>query len=378
MTRHTLALTALICLSGAAHAAAPDESAGRPRSVIFVMCDGMGPAMVSTIAELTLDSRGPLVMESMPVTGLIRTASLTGPITDSAAAATAYATGFKAANRALGWFPDQSTHATLAELAERAGKSTALMTTTDLTDASPAAFIARVPDRKLHRAVFEQMVGSSVDVLAGGLRAASLQTEGVPDNLTDETPVPFSGTLRATAIDDGRTVLTDPAALPDTTTPDTRILLAYPERSPYSDAFGPKLAQTLAPTLAMLGSNPRGFFVFAEVEETDNAGHANDTDRTIAGLIEGDEALRVALDYQVSHPDTLVILTADHDTGSFTLDNRGDYKAHQGTPMWLSMNHTATRVNVYAKGPGAERFTGVHDNTEVFTILADLMGLTQD
>lgn len=353
----------------AAAVAAPEGDQVRVKSVILIVCDGMGPGMVSTVAEATRESRGPLVMESMPVTGLLRTASRTGAVTDSAAAATAYATGRKAENSTVNWFPGEPETETLVQLAERSGRATGLLTTTNLTDATPASFIASSPSRHQHAEIYKQMIASDVDLLVGGLRVAAIQSGAEKRDV-----IPMTPEMQRAALVAGRLVLTNASGLPAKTDENTRMLVSYSERSPLTDAFGPKLSETLGAALRMLGSDPDGFFLMAEVEETDNAGHGNDTDRVIAGLIEGDDALRVALDYQREHPDTLVLLTADHDTGSMAYDNEGNYKRGDGKVMWVSGNHTATRVPIFASGPGAHRFTGMRENTEVYDIIRELMG----
>ena len=355
--------------SGVADAGAPE----RPRSVILILCDGMGPGMISTVSELTRAQRGPLVMESMPVTGLLRTASLTSAVTDSAAGATAFAAGRKCENSAVNWYPDNEIRRTLVDMAEDRGMATGLLTTTNLTDASPAAFVARVPRRSMHGPIFQQMTESGVDLLVGGLRAVTLQTDGGPEGLRKQDPLPMSETLRRQANQAGRLVLQSVEGLPSSTGDQTRVLVATRERSPHDDAFGPPMAETLRSALAMLSSDPDGLFVVAEVEETDNAGHSADTERAITGVLEGDETLRVALEYQKKHPDTLVLLTADHDTGAMSLDNQGRYSTPENAPMWVSKNHTASRVVIFASGPGAHRFTGTHENTAVFDIVKDLM-----
>jgi len=348
-----------------------DWEADRPRSIILILCDGMGPTMVATVAELTADTRGPLQIENMPVVGLIRTASATGIVTDSAASATAYATGERVYNGELNWHEDGAVYQTLTELAEEQGRATGLLTTTNLTDASPAAFIARAPSRGRHVEIFRQMADSPVDLLVGGLRSASRRVDAEHEDIPED-PI-MSPILRAQANDAGRLVLSDAALLPETTDAGTRLLIAYPKRPRYSDAFGPRMDGTLERALALLGTDPDGFFVMAEIEETDSGGHANDTERVVNGLIEGDDTLRVALAYQQAHPDTLVILTADHDTGAMSYDNEGHYRSPDGVVTWISGNHTAARVPVFAAGPGAHRFTGVMQNTELHDRLAELL-----
>jgi alkaline phosphatase len=375
-----ISVSAVMCVLGAglvqgSGAAAADDAA-RPTGVILIIADGMGLPMLSTASELARQrGRDTMAIESMRVIGLVDTSSASSPITDSAASATAMATGVKAANSAVGWFRDGVERPTIVELAEGRGMATALLTTTDLTDATPAAWVARAPDRKQHAPIFAQMVGTDVDIMGGGLRTASLQTDGRPKDLTKQTPVPLSPELRRRSVEAGRLVLTDAAALPPTTGDATRILLAFPERAPYDDAFGPPMERTLRAVLPVLATDPDGFFVVVEIEETDNAGHANDTPRAVDAVIEVDDAVRAALDFQRDHPGVLVLLTSDHDTGAFSYDNEGVYTGSGGKPVWVSANHTATRVPIYASGPGAERFGGFLDNTEIFGRLADLMSL---
>ena len=345
----------------------------RPKSIVLILCDGMGPSMVATVAELTASTRGPLQIEAMPVVGLVRTASASGIVTDSAASATAYASGVRVPNSTLNWHPDGSIYQTLTELAEEQGKATGLLTTTNLTDASPAAFIARAPSRGRHAEIYQQMVASSVDLLVGGLTVAAAQTGGAPPGDAGGVPSIFSPMLRTQADESGRVILSDASELPPNTGETTRVLIAFPQREKHADAFGPSMADTLEAALTMLGTDPQGFFIVAEVEETDSAGHANDLQRTVDGLIEGDDTLRVALAYQQANPDTLVILTADHDTGGMVLDNEGQYRRPDAAVMWISGNHTANRVPVFAAGPGAHHFTGTMQNTELHDRIAELL-----
>lgn len=354
--------------------AAPD----RPTGVILIIADGMGPSMLSTVAEMVLAERGPLVVESMPVVGLVRTASANSAITDSAASSTAMATGHKANNAAIGWFPDGATHPTLIELAEERGMATGLLTTADLTDATPAAWIARVPDRNLQGGIFEQMIASTVDILAGGLHTVTAQAGGPaqtrPAPGVAEGPA-LAPSVRRAATEAGYAVVAGMSDLPSATGEATRVLVPLDRREAPFGGSGPMMAETLGAALAMLATDPDGFFVMAEVGEPDNAGHGNDTDRAVRGVVELDDTLRAALEFQKTNPGVLVLLTSDHDTGGMNLDNGAVYTGPGVSPVWVSRNHTASRVMIFAKGPGQERFGGSLDNTQIFVRLGELLGL---
>jgi alkaline phosphatase len=355
------------------------ESAGQPtrasrgpepaRGVIFIQADGMGVAMLSGARTLTRNA-GPLAIESMPATALVITSSATGPITDSAAGATAYATGVKVPNRAVGMDASGRELRTILEEAESRGLATAILTTTDLTDASPAAFVASVPKRSMHEAIFEQMTSAGVDVLVGGLRTASLQAEPTAVDPGDAA-VALSARLRTRAESEGYAIAEDFAAFLTLASDDRPILFSPPQRT-RPDAFGPALAESLRVALEVVSRDPDGFFVFAEVEETDSAGHANDLDRALAGVREADDALRVALEFQKRFPDTLIVLTADHDTGGLSVTTL-DY-AEKFEVRWASDAHTDHLVPLFASGPGQRLFAGVIDNTDVPRRIARSLG----
>lgn len=366
----TLTLAALAGLSTATLADGHDHDASdqRARSVIFIISDGLGVAMAST-ADVLIESDRPLPMATMPVTGLVRTWSATGVITDSAAGATAYATGYRVPNGSISMAADGTELRSILRDAEDRGMATGLITTTDLTDATPAAFAANIPTRKLHAAIFEQMIDRGVDVLVGGLRTASIQAEPGISKAGDHT---LARSLVAMAEAKGYAVIEGPDAAGVSELSDRPTLIVPSERE-HKDAFGPPLAETVRPILARLANDPDGFFLVIECEETDTAGHANDLDRTLAGVREVNDALAVALAHQAEHPDTLVVLTADHDTAGLAITS-GDYAGGTYETLWISGNHTAQWVPVFASGPGSAAFTGVHDNTALNALVREALG----
>ena len=446
-----LVLTALLALAltpgvAAAQASAPPDATARPRNVIFMIPDGCGPAAI-TLARLV--SGRLLVLDSLLV-GAVETHSADSDVTDSAAAGTAYATGVKTRNRMLGVDPEGRPLGTLLEAAKTRGLATGLVTTADLTDATPAAFVAHVAQRTLQDSIAIQMLEQHVDVLLGG-------------DLSRWRPVSAGGRRRdrrdlvAEQRARGGIVVTTPADL------------AAARELPLLGLFGigldqialeidrdtlrePSLAQMTAKALELLGPASRGFFLLIEGGRIDDAGHDDDPAGVAREVLAYDRAVALALAFARRDPRTLVVSVADHETGGLGLGRRvgraspyvmhpesllaarasvwrmsGDILdggdpvtvAEHGTGVdsledderaalltaaaapdtvrrhglmqalseiesrrvrvgWSTGGHTGVDVGLYAFGPGSERFRGLHENTDVAHLIAELLGLDLD
>jgi alkaline phosphatase len=363
-----LAVASAGCASTPAGSAAAPGS--EPRRLIFVVADGAGTSTWSLARIVRGDD---LAIARMPVAGLVDTHEVSGRITDSAAGATAYAIGARTFNGAIGvdarcadmWVRDSvavlrnpercSPRETLLEGAEAAGLSTGLVTTTVVTDATPASFAAHVPERYMFEHIAPQMLVSGVDVLMGGGRA-------VFDGTGDVT----AGNLLTAACADADCPR-DAAALRSLRRSDRRLIglfaagemAAAPERTP-------DLPTMTEVALDRLARNPRGFFLLLETEGTDSGQHDNEPIAVIREEIaQLDRAIAVALDFAERTPGTLVVVTSDHETGGMALARaRGDWVV-----AYTSGGHTGTMVPLFAYGPGAERFGGIHDNDEIGRML---------
>jgi len=298
-----------------AHApAAPADATARPRNVILMIPDGCGPAAI-TLARLV--SGRPLVLDSLLV-GAVQTHSADSHVTDSAAGGTAYATGVKTRNRMLGVDPDERPLGTLIEAAEARGLATGLVTTADLTDATPAAFVAHVARRTLQDSIAVQMIEHHVDVLLGG-------------DWRRWRPVLAGGSRR-----DGRDLLAEHRALGGTvvTTPAE---LAAARTLPLLGLFGtdaidleidrdtllaPSLAQMTGKALELLRPAPRGFFLLVEGGRIDDAGHDDDPAALAREVLGYDRAVSLALAFARRDRHTLVVSVADHETGGLGLGRR--------------------------------------------------------
>ncbi len=309
--------------------------AGQSKNIILMIGDGMGPAQVGAAwlysnRILGKELRMVEVMKSGRTAYMVNdTADAT--VTESAAAATQIACGVRVPARAVGMGTDGKTPCkTVLELAKDKGVATGLVTTSGITDATPAAFAAHVPHRSDEASVAEQELRLGVDVLLGGRKQFFL-------------PEVQGGKRK-----DGRNLLEEAGragyavvgtASEFQSTNGGKILglfnmgnMAYEiDRARTTE---PSLAQMAVKTLEVLARNPKGFFVMIEGGRIDHASHRNDAAGTIRDTLAFDDAVGVALDFQRRNPDTLIIVTADHETGGMgIIGHSKDSKEYVGIDL---------------------------------------------
>ncbi len=343
----------------------PELAAPPARNLVLMIGDGFGVGQVSMASMALHGADGGLAVERAPVVGLMRTACADQPVTDSAAAATAMATGFKADYRTISVLPDGRRPVTLFEAAAAGDLAVGVVTTTGLTDATPAGFTAHTASRYDYADILRQMLTSRFDLLIGG----DFTLKAKPMGQTDYREV----LQRAEALAaDGVTVVRHTEDLHEALTPFVAVLGPRPGSR---TAYGPPLAETAALALDRLAAAGHGGFVLlVESELTDDSGHDNDVDALVEAVRELDAAVEVVLEFAAARDDTLVVVTADHDTGGVGLVSYADY----GEPVrvgWSTLEHTSQWVPVFAFGPGAELFGGVLDNTDLATRMAAALGL---
>jgi alkaline phosphatase len=352
------------------------------KSVILLIGDGMGRAQRDAARLLR---GGPLAMDELPYAGLMATgcADPVATVTDSAAAATAIATGVKTFNGAIAVAPDGTPRPTVLELAKRAGKSAGLVTTCQVTDATPAAFAAHVASRTDHREIARQFVEQTrVDLVLGGGR----RWWSPPDPAVDGE-VLADLTLRAQEL--GYAFAATAAELRGACASRLLGLFAHDELFVQDPPEGEEasydppvplwaLTQT---ALESLAPNPNGFFLMVEEAAIDRMGHRNNGPLAIKGVHELDRAVRVATAFAERVGETLVIVTADHECGGLTLDGPLAGWNGDGPPdlaallRWSTTGHTEADVPLNALGPGADRLTGRIENTDLFFAMVAAMGL---
>lgn len=331
-----------------------ERQSGRlPRNVILMIGDGMGPAQL-TLARY---QKGDLAVHRMPVSGLSYTQSLRDFVTDSAAAATALAAGERVANGAVGQRPDGTRIRSVVEVAEELEMWTGLVATSRVTHATPAAMATHVPSRAQEHAIAEQLAASGVEVLLGGGRD---MFRGRPDGRDLIQEMIRGGysyvhtaselTLASTRVTGRLLGLFSPAAMPKVT-----------------EGRSPALKAMALAALRVLARSPRGFFLMVEGSQIDWGGHQNDVDYVLHETVDFDDALDAVLRFLSDagiEDETLVVVTADHETGGLTL--HANPKLRLGVePRWTTEGHTGVPVPVFARGPAALRFSGVQDHARI-------------
>jgi len=332
-----------------------------PRNVIIFIGDGMGPEQVKTGGIYIYGAAGSLSFESFPYQGQLTTYQYGGGITDSAAAATALATGYKVNGGVISMaypgyppdYPEGSELLTLLEYLKAHGKSTGLVSTAYITDATPAGFGAHEPSRSNYSQIAGDYLNQThPNVLFGG---------------------GANGMSRSSAEAAGYTVVEDKAGMLALDTESvTRVSGQFGSTDlPYEyDGLGnlPHLSEMTTTALNILDNDPDGFFLMVEGGRIDDACHSNDLVRTIPEVNELADSVQAAIDWAAGRSDTLIIVAADHETGGLTvLSNNG--AGNYPDVSWSDTGHTAANVPVYAWGVNAGFVSRVMDNTDIFGVV---------
>lgn len=281
--------------------------------IFYFIGDGMGMGPVNTAQyynRLILENPRPLTMMQFPTVGWCQTYSASHDITDSAAAGTALSTGYKTTNSMLGQTPDTTDVQSIAVKLQQMGYGIGVATSVAPDDATPGAFYAHVPSRKMAYEIDKQMAASGYQFLAGaGLRGT--ETDGKPNDVMDkfaENNVQIVyGPEGIKEINSEKVLLLNPAGSKTGnigyTIDSIPGVLTLPQ---ITDACLRQLERT----------SPEKFFMMIEGGNIDHALHANDGGAAIKEIINFDQALKIAYDFYLAHPDeTLIVVTADHDTG---------------------------------------------------------------
>lgn len=384
----TLLLAAVTLLVGCT---AAEQS--KPKNVIYLIGDGMGFGAVSS---LLLSEEGQTGFEMAPVIGLNETCSANNYVTDSPAGGTALATGTRTNNGFLGVNPDTVQLTSVLKKAQEMGKKTGIVVNTTITEATPGAFYAGVPSRSMGYKIAEQFCNSNVDVTIGAGLSVFINR---PDSVD----------LTATLIDKGYDVYLDWKSVLNTNSEKFVGILEMSDvhRRNQSSNTTAKAAEgdqvCLAAKLAADAGNldtarfseptvylekaavkaieqlsknaPEGFFLMIESAIIDGYGHNNDSDGMIVEMKEFDGLLKALVAYVNAHPETLLVVTADHETGG-TAVGYNSYPVGGTSPVKLTFStkgHTGTVVPIFAYGAGAENFAGIFKNREIPGIIESLM-----
>lgn len=325
------------------------------KNVILMIGDGM--SLMHVYSAWTAN-RGKLNLDNCQAVGLSKTYCVDRLITDSGAGGTALATGQKTLYHAVGVDPQGRPLKTLTDVAAERGKSTGITVTCRLWDATPADFCCHNIDRDQEEAIVTDYVTCGVDyVFGGGSKRFENRTDG--RNLFEELRAKGYQTPRSweelAKIKSGKTfAVTDTL---DTPVPAVR---------------GDLLARASLKGIELLNQNKKGFFMMVEGSQLDDYGHFNDLDLLMQETHDFDRTVGKMFEWAARDGETLVVVTADHETGGLTLVD-GDLATGRIVGKFSTGGHSGVMVPVYAFGPGAEEFTGIYENTDVFHKIEKLM-----
>lgn len=288
--------------------------------IFYFIGDGMGMGHVmgaQTYKRLVAGDPEGLLMTQFPVAGIAMTYSASTPVTDSAAAGTALATGHKTKNGMLGMTPDTTSVTSIAEILQKEGYGIGICTSVGADDATPGAFYAHVPKRSMYYDVGKDAAASGFDFIAGSGLRGLIGKDGKPTDLLDTLAESGYSVVRG---EDGlKSAKTSRVVLLNTDTVRTWNIGFTIDSLPGTLTL-PAITRACLDHLEK--NSPERFFMMVEGGNIDHAAHANDGGAVIKEIINFDQSLRIAYDFYLKHPDeTLIVVTADHDTGGMALGN---------------------------------------------------------
>lgn len=350
----SLVFVTLACTTSDPH----NSEATKPGNIIFLIGDGMGLSAVSTGFYF---GDQPSVFKRFQEIGLQQTSSASHKVTDSAASGTALATGTLTYNGAVGVDTAKASLQNIAELLASMGWSTGVVATSTITHATPASFYAHVEQRGMEEEIAAQLIKSEIDFFAGGGR----DKFNVRKDSADLLPL---------AAKKGFIIDTSALATPGTLSADKKygFLPEAGAMPPMVHGRGDFLPEATVLAISHLNQNLEGFFLMVEGSQIDWAGHANDSEYLLGEMLDFEQVIAAALDFAEKDGNTLVVVTADHETGGFALGpkkpepGQSAYSAYSELdPVFATGSHSATLIPVFAFGPGAEIFKGIYKNTEI-------------
>lgn len=326
------------------------------KNVILMIGDGMSLMHVYTAWAA---NRGKLWLENAQATGLSKTWAVKKLVTDSGSGGTSLATGVKTVYHAVGVDPEGKPLTSLVDVAKELGKDAGMAVTCRLWDATPCDFCCHNIDRDKEEELVGDYPTSGVDFVFGG------------------------GAQKFTNRKDGRDIFKElqkkgyhiSRTLDDFFAYDknSRIFaVPYDKDTPLPDERGDLLARASLKGINLMNQNKNGFFMMIEGSQLDDYGHFNQLDLLMKETLDFDQTVGEVMKWAAKDGETLVVVTADHETGGLTLVN-GNKEEGRVECCFSSKDHTGAMVPVYAFGPGAENFTGIFENTDVFKKIKKLM-----
>ncbi|MGK0253515.1 MAG: alkaline phosphatase [Mariniflexile sp.] len=326
-----------------------DKKNSQVKNIILMIGDGYG---LSQISAATLSNRGNLSLTQLKSIGFLKTQSADDFTTDSAAAGTAIATGEKTYNRSIGMDLNRAPIENISELLNRYKYNTGFITTDDITGATPAAFYSHQLDRDMATGIINDLSKSKLSLFMGGGSANFLST--IHDsNFTLVNKLDDMGLTKS-----------------------NKVGYFFSEEGVPSIKSGRSnvLAEATKSGMAFLSNQKKPFFLLVEGAQIDSFGHRNDISGIITEAIDFDKAITEAIKYADAHENTLVIITADHETSGLSIP-QGNLKDNVIEGDFSTYDHTGIMVPIFAYGPKSDVFSGVYENNEVFHKIKEVLNL---
>ena len=356
----------------------------KAKNIILLISDGMSLTQVSSYRLLKGGPNERIALDKFPVSGIVLTHSENAIVTDSASSATAFSTGRKTNNGALGLDKNNEVLENFTEIINRHGYVSSLISTSEITHATPAAYASHIDLRWKTDEISTQMMDSNVMTILGGGRHFFL-----PEELGGKRS---DGLNLLEQIKSSHTVLTEKRELETFDHSNLGKVIGLfadealrdhekPDNHPLEPSSTEMLKFAINRSQQFSENGCRGFFIMLEGSQVDWAGHANDMNYLKREMQDFDDAVALAYNYAQENNDTLVIATADHETGGLLIEPASptDYTAPE---VKFSFNtgigygsHTGVPVPVYAYGPGSENFTGTLDNTDIFYAMLEAVDI---
>jgi len=325
----------------------------KPKNVILLIGDGMGLPQITGSMYME-DNKS--VFERFNNIGFHKSNSSDNLVTDSAAGATAIASGVKTYNGAIGVNARKESVPTLLEMAEKKNMATGLVASSSITHATPGAFIAHVESRDDVESIALDFLKTPIDIfIGGGMDFFARRKSDDRDLIAELTTMGY----RITDF-----VNQDISNLDITTTKNIGYFTANGEPLPVSAGRDYLIPATNKAIDFLNERSPNGFFIMIEGSQIDWGGHANDANYVISEMHEFEKVIAAALDFAARDKNTLVIVTGDHETGGFAVQPGS--KLNDIKVAFTTKSHTAIMIPVFAQGPGAEAFRGIYENTAIF------------
>ena len=327
------------------------------KNVVLMIGDGM--SLMHVYSAWTAN-RGKLYLDNSQAVGLSKTYCANELITDSGAGGTAIATGQKTNYHYVGVDVNGNELPSLITLSKQKGMSAGIAVTCRLWDATPADFCCHNIDRDNEYDLIADYVDCGADYVVGG---GAQKFENRPDGRNIFQELEAKGYQVARSWEEAKAI------------PSGKIFaVTDPKDTPVPAERGDRLAQSALKGMDIMSQNKKGFFMMIEGSQLDDYGHFNDLDLLMQETHDFDRTVGAVFEWAAKDGETLVVVTADHETGGLTLVD-GDLQKGEIQCKFSTGSHSGVMVPVYAFGPGAEHFTGLYENTAIFDKIATLLKL---